>query len=49
MAKQTPMTKAASSRIQSATAKQNSGQTPKGSFGARAQSVADKNSSNGGK
>lgn len=49
MAKQTPMTKAASARIQSATAKQNGGQTSKGSFGARAQSRADKNSSNKGK
>ena len=49
MAKQTPMTKAASQRIQSATAKQNGGQTPKASFGAKAQSVADKNSSKGGK
>lgn len=49
MAKQTPMTKAASARIQSATAKQNGGQTPKGSFGSRAQSASAKNSSKGGK
>lgn len=49
MAKQTPMTKAASQRIQSATAKQNGGQTPKGSFGAKAQSIADKNLTKGGK
>lgn len=48
MAKQTPMTKAASSRIQSATAK-SGGNTGKGSFPARAQSSADKNSSKGGK
>ncbi|MFW2605193.1 hypothetical protein [Aliarcobacter butzleri] len=47
MAKQTPMTKAASQRIQSATAKQNEGQTPKGTFGAKAQSIADKNLSKG--
>ena len=44
MVKTTPMTKAASARIQSATAKQNEGQTPKGSFAAKAQSVASKNS-----
>ncbi|MDD2887623.1 MAG: hypothetical protein PHY66_08140 [Aliarcobacter sp.] len=49
MAKQTPMTKAASQRIQSATAKQNGGQTPKGSFGAKAQSITDKNLTKGGK
>lgn len=48
MAKQTPMTKAASARIQSATAK-NGGNTSKGSFPARAQSGADKNTSKGGK
>lgn len=48
MAKQTPMTKAASKRIQSATAKKG-GDTSKGSFSARAQSSADKNSSKGGK
>lgn len=49
MAKTTPMTKVASARIQSATAKQNGGQTPKGSFGAKAQSIASKNSQKGGK
>lgn len=49
MAKQTPMTKSASQRIQSATAKQNGGKTPKESFGARAQSIADKAISKGGK
>jgi len=49
MAKQTPMTKAAAVRIQSANAKNNGGQTPKGSFPARAQSVASKNLSKGGK
>lgn len=49
MAKQTPMTKSASARIQSANAKNNDGQTSKGSFSARAQSVSSKNSSKGGK
>lgn len=49
MAKQTSMTKAASQRIQSATAKQNGGQTSKGSFPTRAQSTADKNSVKEGK
>lgn len=49
MAKQTPMTKSAAARIQSATAKQQGGQTPKGSFPARAQSTVDKNLSKGGK
>ncbi|WP_164703526.1 hypothetical protein [Aliarcobacter cryaerophilus] len=49
MAKQTPMTKAASKRIQTATAKQNGGQTPQGTFGARAQSTADSKSSKGSK
>ena len=49
MAKKTPMTKAASARIQSATAKQNGGQTPKGSFAAKAQTLASKNSQKGGK
>lgn len=49
MAKQTPMTKSAAARIQSATAKQNGGQTSKGSFPARAQSTADKSSVKGGK
>ncbi|MFW6282302.1 MAG: hypothetical protein ACOC1O_05910 [bacterium] len=37
-----PMTKEAASRIQSETAKQNDGQTPKKSFASRAQRVADK-------
>lgn len=49
MAKQTPMTKSASARIQSANAKNNGGQTSKGSFPARAQSAASKNVSKGGK
>ena len=39
------MNKAAASRIQSSTAKSNGGQTPKGSFAAKAQSAAAKNSS----
>ena len=39
------MNKAAASRIQSTTAKSNGGQTPKGSFAARAQTAAAKNSS----
>ncbi|WP_202903998.1 hypothetical protein [Aliarcobacter cryaerophilus] len=47
MVKQTPMTKAASQRIQTATAKQNGGQTPKGTFSTRAQSTADSKSSKG--
>ncbi len=41
-----PMSKAAASRIQSATAKSNSGAVPKGSFAARAQSKANKFNSN---
>lgn len=44
----TLMTKSDSARIQSGTAK-SGGNTGKGSFVARAQSVADKNSSKGGK
>jgi hypothetical protein len=40
----TPMTPAAAGRIQSANAKQHSGKTEKGSFVARAQKAADKNS-----
>ncbi len=48
MAKSTPMTKAAASRIQSATAK-SGGNTSKGSFPARAQSTAAKATSKGGK
>lgn len=43
------MTPAAAARIQSATAKVNNGQTPKGSFGAKAQSAAAKNSATPGK
>lgn len=43
-AKSTPMTPAAAARIQSAQAKANGGQVAKGSFGARAQSAASKNS-----
>ncbi|WP_441257512.1 hypothetical protein ACS18Q_05755 [Vibrio sp. Vf1514] len=43
-AKSTPMTPAAASRIQSSQAKANGGQVAKGSFGARAQSAAAKNS-----
>lgn len=39
----TPMTPAAASRIQSATAKAGNGQTPKASFAARAESAAAKN------
>lgn len=39
----TPMTSAAAARIQSATAKQNGGLTPKGSFAAKAQSIASQN------
>jgi hypothetical protein len=38
----TPMTQVAASRIQSATAKTNGGQVSKGSFAARAQTVASK-------
>ena len=48
MAKKTPMTKAAAARIQSATAKKG-GDTTKGSFPTRAQSVADKNTQKEGK
>jgi len=42
--KSTPMTQKAASRIQSATAKQNGGVVPAGSFASRAQSKAAKNS-----
>ncbi|MCH8497640.1 MAG: hypothetical protein LAT63_04145 [Marinobacter sp.] len=45
----TPMTPAAAARIQSATAKQNGGKTPKGSFAAKAQSSAARNAASGGK
>lgn len=48
MATKTPMTKAAASRIQSATSKKG-GDTSKGSFPARAQSNGAKNASKGGK
>ena len=40
----TPMTSKAASRIQSATAKANEGKVSKGSFAARAQRAAAKNS-----
>jgi hypothetical protein len=43
----TPMTPQAAARIQSATAKQNGGSVPKGSFAAKATSAAAKNSGNG--
>lgn len=39
-----PMTPAAAARIQSSTAKENGGKTPKDSFTSRAQSAAAKNS-----
>ena len=42
-----PMTKSASARIQSATAKSNGGATPKGHFTGRAQRVATNNSKGG--
>ena len=41
----TPMTPKAAAKIQSATAKANGGSVPKGSFAARAQRAAAKNSS----
>ncbi|MCC5796305.1 MAG: hypothetical protein JJU48_03130 [Methylophaga sp.] len=44
----TPMSTAAAARIQSATAKQNGGITPKGSFAAKAQSAASHNASTSG-
>lgn len=40
----TQMTNKAASRIQSSTAKQNGGATPKGCFASKAQSSAAKNS-----
>lgn len=43
------MTPAAASRIQSATARSHGGQTPAGSFAARAQSAAARNSNGGSK
>jgi len=47
MSKKTPMTTAAAARIQSTGAKSGNGQTTKGSFEARAQSAAAKNTGNG--
>jgi len=44
----TPMSPAAAARIQSTTAKQHGGKTPKGSFAARAQSVAARNAASSG-
>lgn len=44
----TPMNAQAAARIQSAGARANGGQTPKGSFPARAQSAAAQNSGKGG-
>lgn len=44
MGNKTSMSKSASSRIQSASAKSNGGQVSKGSFASRAQSAAAKNS-----
>jgi hypothetical protein len=43
----TPMTKSAAARIQSSTAKANSGRVPKGHFTGRAQRAAAKNSKGG--
>ena len=40
----TPMTPAAAARIQAANSKKNGGQNPKGSFPAKAQKAAAKNS-----
>ncbi len=42
MSKPTKMTTKAAARIQGATAKKNGGVVPKGSFAAKAQSVASK-------
>ncbi len=47
MTKKSQMTKTAAARIQSSTAKKG-GNTSKGSFSARAQRAASKNSSSGG-
>lgn len=44
----TPMNQEAAARIQSATAKANSGQVPKESFATRAQSAAAANANKGG-
>lgn len=49
MSKKTSMTPKSASRIQSATAKQNGGSVPKGSFASRAQSTAARNTSSGNK
>lgn len=46
---QSPMTSAAAARIQSATAKAGGGRVAKGSFAARAQSAAARNSGQGGR
>jgi len=43
------MTKAAAARVQSATAKANRGKVPKGSFAAKAQSAASRNSTKRGR
>jgi len=42
-----PMTPAAAARIQAANAKKNNGQTPKGSFPAKAQKAAANNMNKG--
>ncbi|AUW38292.1 MULTISPECIES: hypothetical protein [Vibrionaceae] len=42
--KSTPMTPSAAARVQSSAAKANGGQVAKGSFAARAQAAAAKNS-----
>lgn len=47
MSNKTQMTTAAAARIQATGAKAGNGQTTKGSFAARAQSAAAKNSGNG--
>lgn len=47
MSNKTPMTPQAAARIQSSTATQNGGTVAKGSFAAKAQSAAAKNSGNG--
>lgn len=44
----TPMSSVAAARIQSATAKQNGGIVPKGSFAAKAQAVAARNATSEG-
>ena len=47
MSKKAPMTPAAAARIQKAGAKSSNGQNSKGSFAARAQSAAAKNTGQG--